>query len=462
MNLREPKKKRRVKVKEHPPFPIVIGDKNEWVNYTAYLTDVGSCIINPNEIAAVHSMGYFGKGSLSRGFPSFGKARYGAPPVIRNRQWIRRQEWLEQFNELSTEPNNSKSMNTEEKCEESSAVNLEDEEKCEESSAVNLEDEENSSKSIEIETTPEIIEINTNIESSDKNQKEDGSTDKEIEISQVNLDSTKEDEECVIVSKTTTEKSEDTKVDVEDCTENEEKEESLILEEGFDFKEDQYIVNNDNEVQSKLLVLPDSDSETENYLKNIIPKIESGSFPIQETLYLTFEETFFLLYGLGCLNLIDFDSNLLDIDSAWRIFCKADKNFVQKYVVYHYFRSKGWVVKPGLKYGGDFLLYKQGPPFYHASYIVLVDVLEADSLIRDESKSMHKPTWNNLFGLERLSETAAKEILFAQVLWPSTVLQTSNSLCVDSLSEFSVRELLWRRWNPKNNKDEDDADYDSW
>ncbi|XP_033339788.2 tRNA splicing endonuclease subunit 2 [Megalopta genalis] len=447
MNLREPKKKRRVKVKEQPPFPIVIGDKNEWVNYTAYLTDVGSCIINPNEIAAVHSMGYFGKGSLSRGFPSFGKARYGAPPVIRNRQWIRRQEWLEQFNELSIEPNNSKSINMEEN-------------KCEESSAVNLEDE-NSSKSIEMETIPEIIEIDTNIESSDKNQKEDKSSDKEIEISQVNLDSMKEDEECVIVNKTTNEKSEETKDDVEECIESEEKEESYYVE-AFDFKEgDQYNMN-DTDVQSKLLILPDSDSETENYLKNIKPKVESESFPVQETLHLTFEETFFLLYGLGCLNLIDFDSNLLDIDSAWRIFCKADKNFVQKYVVYHYFRSKGWVVKPGLKYGGDFLLYKQGPPFYHASYIVLVDVLEADSLIRDESKSMHKPTWNNLFGLERLSETAAKEILFAQVLWPSSVLQTSNSLCVDSLSEFSVRELLWRRWNPKNNKDEDDADYDSW
>nr|XP_033339788.1 tRNA-splicing endonuclease subunit Sen2 [Megalopta genalis] len=447
MNLREPKKKRRVKVKEQPPFPIVIGDKNEWVNYTAYLTDVGSCIINPNEIAAVHSMGYFGKGSLSRGFPSFGKARYGAPPVIRNRQWIRRQEWLEQFNELSIEPNNSKSINMEEN-------------KCEESSAVNLEDE-NSSKSIEMETIPEIIEIDTNIESSDKNQKEDKSSDKEIEISQVNLDSMKEDEECIIVNKTTNEKSEETKDDVEECIESEEKEESYYVE-AFDFKEgDQYNMN-DTDVQSKLLILPDSDSETENYLKNIKPKVESESFPVQETLHLTFEETFFLLYGLGCLNLIDFDSNLLDIDSAWRIFCKADKNFVQKYVVYHYFRSKGWVVKPGLKYGGDFLLYKQGPPFYHASYIVLVDVLEADSLIRDESKSMHKPTWNNLFGLERLSETAAKEILFAQVLWPSSVLQTSNSLCVDSLSEFSVRELLWRRWNPKNNKDEDDADYDSW
>lgn len=56
MNLREPKRKRRVKLKDEPPFPIMIGDKNEWVTYTAHLTDIGSCIIEPNEIIAVHSM----------------------------------------------------------------------------------------------------------------------------------------------------------------------------------------------------------------------------------------------------------------------------------------------------------------------------------------------------------------------------------------------------------------------
>lgn len=56
MNLREPKKKQRVKLKEQLPFPIILGDKNEWVTYTAHLTELGSCIIEPSEITAVHSM----------------------------------------------------------------------------------------------------------------------------------------------------------------------------------------------------------------------------------------------------------------------------------------------------------------------------------------------------------------------------------------------------------------------
>jgi tRNA-splicing endonuclease subunit Sen2 len=110
----------------------------------------------------------------------------------------------------------------------------------------------------------------------------------------------------------------------------------------------------DSDLQGKVLVLPDSDSDTENYLADIKPEVKHENFPVRETLHLTFEETFFLMYGLGCLRVIDFDGKYLNIGEIWDYFCKEQKCFLQKYVTYHYFRSKGWVVKPGLKYGGDF------------------------------------------------------------------------------------------------------------
>lgn len=56
------------------------------------------------------------------------------------------------------------------------------------------------------------------------------------------------------------------------------------------------------------------------------------------------------------------------------------------------------------------VLYKQGPPFYHASYIVIIDVVDADLLTLIPSKCIRKMTWSNLFGLDRLSESAAKVI----------------------------------------------------
>lgn len=106
--------------------------------------------------------------------------------------------------------------------------------------------------------------------------------------------------------------------------------------------------------EGKVIRLPDSDSETEDYLKNIEPSIENEEFPVRETLHLTFEESFFLIYAVGCLQAVNSDGKILSIKEAWDYFCKESKNFIPRYVVYHYFRSKGWVVKPGLKYGGDF------------------------------------------------------------------------------------------------------------
>lgn len=115
--------------------------------------------------------------------------------------------------------------------------------------------------------------------------------------------------------------------------------------------------NEDDDIQMlerELLVLQDSDSDVENYLSNVKPTIKKEGFPVRETLHLTFEETFFLMFGLGCLQVIDYDGNILNILEAWNHFCGVQKDFVQRYVVYHYFRSHGWVVKPGLKYGGDY------------------------------------------------------------------------------------------------------------
>lgn len=119
----------------------------------------------------------------------------------------------------------------------------------------------------------------------------------------------------------------------------------------------QIIGNQEPSLESQLLVLPDSDSENDDYLDNIKSTIESEGFPIQETLRLTWEETFFLIFALGCLKVIDYDGSSLNINKVWEHCCRQNKHFVERYVVYHYFRSKGWVVKPGLKYGGEFCKY---------------------------------------------------------------------------------------------------------
>ena len=143
--------------------------------------------------------------------------------------------------------------------------------------------------------------------------------------------------------------------------------ENSSTEEGGIAEYDQSLA--DKSARRMLLVLPDSDSDYEGYLNNACPRLEEEQFPVGETLHLTLEEAFFLSFGLGCLQVIDLFGNCLSLDGMWQLFCKSQKDFIQKYVTYHYFRSKGWVVKPGIKFGGDFCKLD----FYMNSFIFLVD-----------------------------------------------------------------------------------------
>lgn len=429
-----------MKLQLQSPFPIPLNGAQEWPVYTAHLTDLGSCIIEPDEIHAVHSMGFFGKGSLSRSAPSFGKARYGAPPVIKNRQWLLRQEWLKEVKELNSASSSNFEVEICDAIAESRASG-----QCGEGNASRNRDE----------SIGDVIEVSPGAIDSGSRQREEIAT---REIDEVVLDSAEEDDVCVIVNKDSDDVEDSPRSIQDDQDSSEEQRNNERPDVGelvfHEYRNDVHVNEND-ELHGKLLVLPDSDSDTENYLKNIKPRIEKEGFPIREALHLTFEETFFLLFALGCLQVIHFDGSLLDINGAWLYFCKERPDFLQKYVVYHYYRSRGWVVKPGFKYGGDFLLYKHGPPFYHASYIVIVEVADADSLVRSSSVSTRSiMTWDSLFGLDRLSETAAKEILFAQVLWPSSVARDLSATSPEVLSEFTVRELLWRRWNPRQHRED--------
>lgn len=95
--------------------------------------------------------------------------------------------------------------------------------------------------------------------------------------------------------------------------------------------------------------------ETDNVKPEPVLNLVVDPFPIEETLALLPEEAFFLHYSLRCLRVMDFDqTHELTTHEMLEKFCKNDPKFIPKYVVYHYYRSKNWVVKSGLKFGGEF------------------------------------------------------------------------------------------------------------
>ena len=167
-------------------------------------------------------------------------------------------------------------------------------------------------------------------------------------------------------------------------------------------------------------------------------------------------EAFFLTYGLGCLLVsnCDNDDKDMSIDEMWEKFCHISDYFRLKYAVYHHFRSKGWVVKDGCKFGADFLLYKDGPPFYHASYSVWIRK-HRKIVNYTDNKEVSNLDWTSLSGLNRVTESASKELLLIDVYEPDDV--DEKALTVSHyLNSIKLEEVLVRRWVASSEKQDVD------
>lgn len=180
---------------------------------------------------------------------------------------------------------------------------------------------------------------------------------------------------------------------------------------------------------------------------------------LSSILYLNFFESFFLSYGLGCLFVKDKETNL-SIKEQWSFYCSKNPSFPYFYAAYHHFRSKGWVPKDGIRYGADFLLYQKGPPFYHASYIVVVKCVNAESL---KSLSLNKSnernfSWENLSGLMRLSTTVSKEIMFCYVAVPTNLLD--KEILSTDLNQLHIYETIVSRWVSSKEREKELLDID--
>ncbi|CAG5124479.1 unnamed protein product [Candidula unifasciata] len=159
---------------------------------------------------------------------------------------------------------------------------------------------------------------------------------------------------------------------------------------------------------------------------------------------------FFLSFGLGCLRILDPEMKLLDLTQMWQQFQVLKEHFIPHYVAYHYFRSKGWVPKSGLKFGCDLVLYREGPPFYHGSYSVVVIAVKDSTLLPVSTRGgllldNRKLNWVSLAGLNRITEHVAKELMLCYVIWPAN-MTSEESLSPDCISRFKVKELVVSRW----------------
>ncbi|KAI4239956.1 MAG: hypothetical protein LQ352_007749 [Teloschistes flavicans] len=200
----------------------------------------------------------------------------------------------------------------------------------------------------------------------------------------------------------------------------------------------------------------------------------------QEHLQLTFEEAFFLVYGLGVLEVQDtFNSQRMSTSLLFSLSCShshfppevttrlfPDEPFILSYVVYHHFRSLGWVVRPGIKFGVDYLLYNRGPVFSHAEFAVIILPAYSDaywsstSALQTEVERKQKKTWWWIHCVNRVQAQVRKTLVVAFVEVPPPADSAGGVISEHGdirhmgrfLKRYRVREVVLKRWTPNRSR----------
>lgn len=172
-----------------------------------------------------------------------------------------------------------------------------------------------------------------------------------------------------------------------------------------------------------------------------------------ESLQLQKVELFFLAFALDVVTVVH-ENRRLTLDETFRVCMRhhmaPDNRFLLEYVAYHHFRSLGWCVKSGIKFGCHMLLYKRGPPFLHAEYAVLVVANDG----RDWT------SWEDFMAIARVVTGVKKTLVLVYVDMPNSRLFSDmtrgplHPAAVKNLLRlYKVTEVVYRRWSPSRTRD---------
>ncbi|KAG0326425.1 tRNA splicing endonuclease subunit sen2 [Dissophora globulifera] len=228
-----------------------------------------------------------------------------------------------------------------------------------------------------------------------------------------------------------------------------------------------------------------------------------------EHLQLSMEEAFFLVFAVECIavtggavttttSVLEQDryhcASALSIRDCWLLFSEAstlheqrlslqsaptvryelepDNPFITRYVVYHHYRSQGWIVKDGLKYGTDYLLYQKGVVFGHSQYAVKIihgrnerdpTLSAVHPQLTGSRRSFISPSpglclpnaalsWQWLLTLNRVIAQVQKTVILCHVLLPTNISKHQLLDPRTALPLYTVAEIGVKRFIPERNR----------
>eukprot|EP01023_Acetabularia_acetabulum_P054075 TRINITY_DN6073_c0_g1_i4.p1 TRINITY_DN6073_c0_g1~~TRINITY_DN6073_c0_g1_i4.p1 ORF type:complete len:274 (-),score=26.32 TRINITY_DN6073_c0_g1_i4:14-775(-) len=152
---------------------------------------------------------------------------------------------------------------------------------------------------------------------------------------------------------------------------------------------------------------------------------------------LSLQEGLFLMDKLKCLALLDFESKqIMEVSQLWSMCLKSrGDSFLTSYAIYQHYRSLGWLLRAGIQYGGEYVLYQGHPAWFHSDYIVLPLVLSPHNA---------QISWRQIQLGQRLSSNVRKKLLLVYVFIPPDIDATDLS-CIE---QIKIEEVEASRWVP--------------
>lgn len=184
-------------------------------------------------------------------------------------------------------------------------------------------------------------------------------------------------------------------------------------------------------------------------------------------------EAFFLVFSLGALSVVDRvtlapipPKDLLTLFRAHSYFppleigsssatLRPQDPFLVEYAVYHHFRSLGWVVRHGIKFGVDFLLYERGPVASHSDFGTIIIPSFTDKRWKDGEYEPTKKTWSWLMGINRVMAHVLKSLVLVYVdIPPPSVFEEviEKGGIAAALKKYTIREVMVRRFSVNRNR----------
>ncbi|KAL1405169.1 tRNA splicing endonuclease subunit sen2 [Vanrija albida] len=206
-----------------------------------------------------------------------------------------------------------------------------------------------------------------------------------------------------------------------------------------------------------------------------------------EHLQLSLEEAWFLSSALGVLKILDprtgtylpptavLPALLSPPEPAQDLAPPAalfpDDPLLVSYAAYHHYRALGWVVRSGIKFCVDWLLYRRGPVFSHSAFSLLMIPVYTDAA--DQQASPYGATdwyaermsWKWMNTIMRVNSLVMKTVIITYITIPSIESFPASmrlpsggldprKLDIKSLmSRYTVREVSLTRFGPARRRD---------